>query len=281
MQVMRFLMVCTNLCLNVAGSIDASRPIVGPTAEQFVLVATQSHRKYKIFVDVPREAAPASGYPVIYFLDGDTTFLLAAGASRLQATTENALGPALIVAIGYDAEEPQISKERFFDLTPPPSDHARIFESPAGGADSFAHFLRDDLKPLISRKYEINAERQALVGHSLGGLFVLHVAFSFPNLFSDYVAGSPSVWWDNQSILKEAKNYRNASQGGTRTRLLIAVGSNEPGQMLDGVHELAKILQDGPKFEACFVEFTAEDHMSVIPAIISRSIGFFLSGRSC
>jgi hypothetical protein len=65
-----------------------------------------------------------------------------------------------------------------------------------GGADRYLTFLKDELVPVINKKYRTSAERSALVGGSLGGLFVIHTLLSAPTLFQSYVALDPSLWWD-------------------------------------------------------------------------------------
>jgi len=45
-----------------------------------------------------------------------------------------------------------------------------------------------------------------LIGHSYGGLTVLHILFHHPSLFKAYVAIEPSLWWGNQKLLKEFQN---------------------------------------------------------------------------
>ena len=39
--------------------------------------------------------------------------------------------------------------------------------------------------------------RKVLVGHSYGALFGFHVLFTRPEMFSGYVFGSPSLWFDD------------------------------------------------------------------------------------
>jgi hypothetical protein len=42
-----------------------------------------------------------------------------------------------------------------------------------------------------------------LIGHSLGGLFVLNTLTMHSDLFDKYVAIDPSLWWNDQQSLKE------------------------------------------------------------------------------
>ena len=90
---------------------------------------------------------------------------------------------------------------RLRDLTP-----TRVSPG-SGGADNFLDFLKSELVPLINEKYRTASERSALVGGSMGGLFVIHALLSAPVLFKSYVALDPSLWWDNgvMNVIAERK----------------------------------------------------------------------------
>src|SRR3546814_5939847 len=70
-----------------------------------------------------------------------------------------------------------------------------------------------------------------LYGHSLGGLFALHMLYTRPGAFRTIIAASPSIWWDNQAILAEERAWRTRVEQGaapTRgTRLLLIAGERE------------------------------------------------------
>jgi hypothetical protein len=45
------------------------------------------------------------------------------------------------------------------------------------------------------------------MGESLAGLFVVETLFEAPSLFDDYIAVSPSLWWENMKYGREASAY--------------------------------------------------------------------------
>lgn len=73
----------------------------------------------------------------------------------------------------------------------------------SGGADLYLQFLKQELVPVIDQKFRTDAERSALVGGSLGGLFVIHALSNCPTLFKSYVAIDPSLWWDGGVVNTE------------------------------------------------------------------------------
>ena len=154
----------------------------------------------------------------------------------------------------------------------------------------------------MSASYPLDAHHQTLYGHSLGGLFVLGVMFNHPDSFNSYVASSPSIWWDNRSVLKDESGFLAKEKSAKHPiRVLICVGAKEqdpysqvpPGagnmplsevnkkiaeaRMVDNARGLAqRLAQAGAKsgLVVRFQDFSAEDHLSVIPASISRALAF-------
>ena len=123
-------------------------------------------------------------------------------------------GPVVVVGVGYasDAEE----ENRTLDLTPPTDPANLPVGMPngwgaTGGNDAFLSFLVDELKPAIAKAMVVDPSRQALFGHSLGGLFVLHALFVRSDSFDTYIAGSPSIWWGKKAILARWRRSRPLS----------------------------------------------------------------------
>ncbi|MGE3460117.1 MAG: alpha/beta hydrolase, partial [Kofleriaceae bacterium] len=73
----------------------------------------------------------------------------------------------------------------------------------AGGSDRFRQFLRDELKPYIAMHYRV-ADKSAIIGESLAGLFVVETLLTEPALFDWYIAADPSVWWNNRALVRSA-----------------------------------------------------------------------------
>ncbi|SUO93218.1 alpha/beta hydrolase [Suttonella ornithocola] len=138
---------------------------------------------------------PPDGYPVIYLLDGNRLFPLV----RKVITT-----PAVIVAIGYPDTLDINPARRAFDYTPPSDNYQQTgdqMNTQFGGAEQFSQFIEQQLKPFIAQRYPINYKRQAILGHSYGGLFVLYQLFVHPEHYQSYFAISPSIWWNQKRLL--------------------------------------------------------------------------------
>ncbi|MGP9812886.1 alpha/beta hydrolase [Rhodopseudomonas sp. NSM] len=252
--------------------------------------------------------AGAAGYPVLYLLDGNAVFGTAAEIVGLRARRPDATGisPAVIVAIGYPTDLPLDLDRRACDYTPPvavddlPERPDGSQWGAVGGADAFLDFLLDTVRPLIARKIPVDPQRQALFGHSFGGLFALHALFTRPDAFTHYIAASPSIWWHRYLAQDYTAAFaRRVRSIGVNASVLITIGELEQqmtmieadaanaasraqwkqhNRMVDNARELAAWLTalEGRGPLTKFVMFEGEDHGSVVPAALGRAVGFAL-----
>lgn len=286
----------------IVAAQSRSRPVVMQNAQQWTQ-RSKAGRIYEISIARPSAAAPEHGFPVMYVLDPSTAFATLVDAVRAE---EQMFGPVVVVGVGYtsDADE----ENRTLDLTPP-TDPANL---PAGmpggwgatgGNDAFLSFLVDELKPVIAKAVAVDPSRQALFGHSLGGLFVLHTLFTRSDAFDTYIAGSPSIWWGKRSILAEVAGFKAAQQHAkVHRRLLITVGELEatasPEEIRLGVtlkvSDVTKLMREAKQvansaelaaslaplgasgLDVQRVAFPDETHNSVIPSYLARGARFTL-----
>lgn len=289
----------------------SSAPCVLPGTQRLA-VRSPYGRRYELFIAGPtgQPASPA-GYPVLYLLDGNAVFGTAAEIVGLRSRRPEASGiiPAVVVAIGYPVEAPFDLDRRAYDYTPP-ADVTRLPPRPdgsawpaVGGADEFLDFIVGTVRPAIQGMFPIDMRRQALFGHSLGGLFTLHALFTQTQAFSHYIAASPSIWWYRSALGNDEAEFSKRVQSSTTdTRLLVTIGDQEQeltraetaapnsavraewkarNRMVDNAYELAvrmKLLRTHG-LQANFVAFEGEDHTSVIPASIARAVSFSLGVR--
>ena len=74
----------------------------------------------------------------------------------------------------------------------------------SGGMPTFLQFVQKELIPHIDSAYR-TAPYRVFVGHSLGGITTIDAIYTMPETFNAYVAIDPSLWWDNGTLLKQAK----------------------------------------------------------------------------
>jgi predicted alpha/beta superfamily hydrolase len=78
------------------------------------------------------------------------------------------------------------------------------YDEENGKAENFLAFINKELIPYIEDNYRVTNYR-TLIGHSYAGLFVIYTLINQPELFANYISIDPSLDWDDQKILKQAK----------------------------------------------------------------------------
>ena len=86
----------------------------------------------------------------------------------------------------------------------------------SGGAGSFLSFLENELIPFFNKKYPSSGDI-SLFGHSFGGVFATYAFLKKPSVFSNYLIVDPSYWWDNQYLVKMAKQKIDSISGQEHT----------------------------------------------------------------
>jgi predicted alpha/beta superfamily hydrolase len=195
-------------------------------------------------------------YPVLMVQDPESEFTLAAAAVDLLSDSGR-IPPMIIVGVK--------NTNRNRDMTP--SRPAQAFgggpwSGSAGGADKFLAFIADELLPTVDRTYRTRPYR-VLVGHSLGGLFAIYALMSRPDVFQGYIAISPSLWWDDQALVKASPPFFAAHKD-LRADLYLTMG-NEGHEMLGGAWKLSAVLEESkiPDLRWQFKRLPEEDHGTI------------------
>jgi predicted alpha/beta superfamily hydrolase len=81
-----------------------------------------------------------------------------------------------------------------------------------------------------------------------------------PLLFNDYIIISPSLWWDDESLLADTKKMLQKNTD-KNTLVYISVG-NEGKQMQNDVDYLVKMLK--PQYKVFYYPFPEENHATIM-----------------
>lgn len=189
--------------------------------ETFILEskALAETRRINIYTPPGYAKSASKRYPVLYMPDGGDQ----EGFPHVTATIDAAIRagemrPLIVVGIE--------NTERRRDLTGPTEvAEDRKIAPRVGGSAAFRAFIRDELMPDIRKRVRGNG-RTAIIGESLAGLFVVETLFVQPKMFDTYIALSPSLWWNNDALLREASDrLRELPRRGATLYLAAA---NEP-----------------------------------------------------
>ena len=138
-------------------------------------------------------------YPVVYLLDG---FSL---KENLEAVYDNYWGHYLphMILVGISNRT-----NRTRDLTTSQLKMRRgsAMDAETGGSENFTEFIEKELIPYIDSTYPTTSYR-TLIGHSYAGLFTINILVNHRHLFENYIAIDPSIEWDNQKLLNQAKEH--------------------------------------------------------------------------
>ncbi len=198
-------------------------------------------RHYRVWTAIPNKAAPPSGYPVLYMLDGNAVM------DRLPETLLKQLAdhsPPVIVAIGYQTNLPFDLNGRAYDYTPAPgidrddSKNNPRFHRKTGGGPAFRQLLERHIAPQVEQGITINSERRGVWGHSYGGLFVLDSRLS-SSFFHIYYSASPSLSRDNFVLLNRLTTVKPSLF--CHKKLIIMEGSASNGDSRQ--RQMAELLQ--------------------------------------
>ncbi len=271
---------------------------------------------YRVVVAMPAGPAPAKGYPVIYVVDGNAWTSLVSEIIRVNIGlgVQSRVEPAVVIGIGYPAESAYDLTRRKLDFTspvPPGHPDPEIGDGPIGGDVALMDFIDTVVKPVVEARFHIDRGRQTLLGHSMGGLFTLSTMLHRPQSFQTYVALSPSIWWNHNAILEQARQAVAKLARTQKLRVFLSVGDLEQYMtpayrqhsrdvaratsgndakadadedmremqaktMVGNIRLMASLLSTA-HIKTRFVEFPDEDHFSVVPAALGKAVPFALS----
>lgn len=249
---------------------------------------------YDLLLAWPETPAPAQGFPVLYVLDAEYSFGTVVEAVRMRSRRTDATNvtPSVVagISLGSDrARQPQRRRWAYTEPIPGVGDDE-------GGAPAFRETIETLIKPAVAARVPVDPGRQALIGHSLAGRFVLDTLLVQPQAFTSYVAISPSVWWQRHALQAAVEAARGTAGLATR-HAMIAVGEYEerlapwqveqPGiEALGRRREERRMVSDARLLAAelasicarvSFEVFPGEDHASVLLVAISRALRFCLA----
>ena len=235
------------------GAPSPAEPLV--IGETFTIQSTRLKETRRINVYAPPGYAESTTrLPVLYMPDGGIgeDFLHVAGLVQI-SVMNGTMRPFLLVGIE--------NTERRRDMTgPTTSDDDRKIAPRVGGSAPFRAFIRAELMPQIAARYRTTRE-SAIIGESLAGLFVVETFLREPDLFDTYIAIDPSLWWNNEALLKSAAEQLRSRP--VRKRTLYLASSGEPG-LAEASRRLAGVLKRGfPGVEWHHEPMPAEAHATI------------------
>lgn len=241
---------------------------------------------YQIYVSLPPgyDANPDKRYPVVYVTDADYGFPML----RLIGRRMNGAGPKvdefILVGLSYAVGEDTMASRRR-DYTP---SERGASDAPAGAVHGqglvYRDYLRDAVLPYVDGKWRTLPDRRIYVGHSYGGLLGAQILLTQPEMFSGYLLGSPSFWFDRKHLIKAAPALLDAHRNIDADVYMyvgefeaLRLGDRRYMQEVDMVADNATfadmlVARNYPGLELNAEVLDGEDHLSVAPRGFTRGL---------
>lgn len=299
MQFLRNMLVVTAMlsACSAAPASDAA-PASPPTqrgdGQAYELLGTQvfdvpdpaSGIAYQVFVSLPPSyaAEPQRRYPVVYVTDADYGFPMLRAIGRRMNGEGPRIAEFILVGLSYGKGEDSMASRRR-DYTPTAKGASG---APAGALHGqslrYRDYLRDVALPFVESRFRAKPEQRVYVGHSYGGLLGAQILMTQPDMFSGYVLGSPSFWFDKKYLLREAPELL-AKLGAIKADVYLYVGEYEGQRIGDRrYNQEVDMVGDNAAFAALLRGrgysglrlqsdvLADEDHLSVAPRGFTKGL---------
>lgn len=249
-----------------------------------------SGRTYQVFVGLPASYAenPERRYPVLYVSDADYAFPLVRQIGRRLNGDGPKIDEFILVGLSYAVGEEGIPSRRR-DYTPTPAgSHDSPPDAVHGMGGAYLAYLRDQVLPFVAHRYRTDESRRLYLGHSYGGLLGAQILLTEPELFSGYILGSPSFWYDNH-YMEGMESAFAASHKDLPARIYMYVGQYEDikpdpryakrHNMVTDARRMTEALRSRgyPSLRMKLDVMDDEDHLSVAPSGFTRGLKYQLS----
>lgn len=255
-----FILVALTSCSNASKPND---PI--PKHETFKIQSKQVGEKRVINVWTPENYKTSKdSLPVMYMADGgikeDFPHIVNTLAKLIK---EKKIKPLLLVGIENTQRRRDLTG---FTEVAKDKEIAPV----VGGSDKFRAFIKEELFPEINKRYRTTTEK-SIIGESASGLFVMETFFLAPEMFDNYIAFDPSLWWNNHYLVRTAKEHL-ANFPSTEKRIWFA-GSNAE-DVSPYTKELAEILkaENLTNIKWKFSDEPKEKHTTIFRATKEKAI---------
>lgn len=246
-------------------------------------------REYEVYISLPQNYEKSTKrYPALFVTDANYGFpLIRAIADRVNrhgVGLEDFILIGLSYAKGEDGTE---SRNRDYTFRPSETKNKRELAQGAssyGQASAYLDFLVRDVFPMLEAKYRIDPNRRIYVGHSYGSLLGLEALFNQPKLFSHYILGSPSLWYDKHQAFEIERRYA-AQHNDLPAKIRFFIGSyetikagdpryNKGNDMVGDLNRfVTQMRSHGYKgLDLKSTVLNDEDHATVFPLLITRGL---------
>lgn len=228
--------------------VDTASPTVTVLRDSILISYQNEKRTIHIYVPPDYERDTMKRYPVMYFLDGESSFndLENMGPEWqidevINEASKNGQKTAIVVGINQ-------AEDRDAEYTPFIND-----DNPNAHGAEFAEWVASDLKNWIDATYRTNREPAStfIGGISRSGMMAYYMLMTHPDVFDNAVIQSPAMWVDHERLM--ALNLTKSQL--ENKKIFVSVGEYEGRVMIPHAEDIFKkfkaldLSEDNLRFE--------------------------------
>ncbi len=249
------------------------------TPPAFTLKSDFSNEPFHFFVRLPKNYSKThkQTYPVIYLLDGNAYFDQVSNSVDSYIKKKKVSVDPIVVGIGYENAYVMDSL-RNRDYTFPDALPADSFKT-SGQGDKFYHFIKTKLVSYIDSAYRTDKSNRTIMGHSLGGYFVLSAFnqnLSDSLVFNNFIAASPSIYYHDNYLSREISSSPISQKNIENIKVYLTIGEREVLENQTDFKLFSKILTD-KKIRVHTEVYKALEHMGTAIPTFESGIQLFLN----
>ncbi|MEO6301596.1 MAG: alpha/beta hydrolase-fold protein [Bacteroidia bacterium] len=269
---MKFINFNLLLIILLIGCSNSLRKDSTPAHESFTIESKQVGETRTINVwTPPGYKTNKDSLPVMYMADGGVKEDFPHIANTIAKLIKSKkIQPLILVGIE--------NTQRRRDLTGPTIiDEDKKIATIVGGSEKFRAFIKEELFTEINKRYRTTNEK-SIIGESLSGLFVIETFLLTPEMFKNYIAFDPSLWWNNHYLVSIAKEH--LAKFTTSEKRLWFAGSHEQ-TISPYTNEMANILksENPSNLKWDYSYEPKEEHNTIFKATKEKAIIWILGNK--
>jgi predicted alpha/beta superfamily hydrolase len=205
--------------------VDTSSPTVQVLRDSITIGYRNEKKTIHIYVPPNYHQDSTTSYPVIYMMDGESSFNDLENMGPEWQIDEvinkaSADGEATAIVIGINQAE-----DRDAEYTPFIND-----DNPNAHGDKFAQWVATDLKNWVDANYRTKTGPTSTMigGISRSGMMAYYILMAHPDVFGKAIIQSPSMWVDHDRLLDMTLTKEQLAD----KKIFVSVGAKEGGIMV-------------------------------------------------
>lgn len=205
--------------------VDTSSPTVSVLKDSILIGYRNEKRTIHVYVPPEYDSDTLGRYPVIYMMDGESSFNDLANMApewEIDEVINKASKDGKQTAIVIGIEQ---SENRDAEYTPFIND-----DNPDAHGAEYSEWVTTDLKAWVDSNFrtKIVAASTSIGGISRSGMMAYYMMMAHPDVFGNAIIQSPSMWVDHDRLFDMELN---ASQLEGK-KIFVSVGAKEGGPMV-------------------------------------------------